>query len=174
MRKFIKILLIVIALFLPSRLWAEKQNESPLSISSGKMTVKGQEDKVFFEGDVLIQKGDVKITAGRAEAILGSTTPAKSMTPTTSQDKAPSTFSTLSVEGGKEIVQIEMTEKVQIQQGDRHVLAQKGIYNAKGSEIVLTGNPEMWEKGYHVKGKTIRFSLTEKRSFVEGSVLTIY
>ncbi len=156
MQKFISVLFFV--LFLSCNLWAEAPKESlrvlsqgePIAISSEKMTLKGQEDKVFFEGEVLIQKGDVKITAGRVEVLLA--------------DK----------DNVKEIVEIKMTEKVDVRQGDRRVLAQKGVYNTKGGEIVLTGDAEMWEKGYHVKGRLIRLSLNQKKSFVEGSILTIY
>jgi len=156
MRTLISILFL--ALVLACNLWAETPKASsfslsggePLAISSEKMTLKGQENKAIFEGDVIIQKGDVKITAGRVDAQLADT------------------------KKGKEIVQIQMAEQVEIKQGDRRVIAQKGIYDTEKGEITLTGNPEMWEKGYHVQGKLIRLSLKEKRSFVEGSVLTIY
>jgi len=156
MRKLISFLFF--ALFLTGNIWAGTPKESlralshgePIAISSEKMTLKGQEDKVFFEGDVLIQKGDIKITAGRVEVQLANR------------------------ENVKEIVQIAMLDEVEVKQGDRRVLAQKGVYNTKEGEIVLTGDAEMWEKGYHVKGRLIRLSLNQKRSFVEGSVLTIY
>lgn len=158
-------ILFLLSIFLSVNLWAGTPKKSlqtlsegePLSISSEKMTLKGQEDKVSFEGNVFIQRGDVKITAGRVEVLL------------TDKDKGKSDV------GGKEISQIEMMEKVEVLQGDRRVLAQKGVYNPKSGEIILTGNPaEMWEKGYHVEGRVIKLSLTQKRSFVEGSVLTIY
>jgi lipopolysaccharide transport protein LptA len=170
MRKFISVLLLF-ALFPYSRLWAEMPKESlqvlsqgePLAISSEKMTLKGQEDKVLFEGDVLIQRGDIKITAGRVEVLLGDKDQGKESMPKPS-----------SAGEGKEIIQIEMMDKVDLRQGDRRVLANKGVYNTKGGEIVLTGKAEMWEKGYHVQGRRIRLSLTQKKSFVEGSTLTIY
>ncbi len=135
----------------------------PLSISSDQMTVKGLEDTVLFQGTVLIQKGDVTIKAGRAEVLLSNTG-----TPTSerSEQAAPG-------REGKEIARIEVTEDVELIQGTRRVLAQRGIYDAKEGEIVLTGEPEMWEEGYHVKGKAITLSLKHKRSFVEGSELTI-
>ncbi len=154
MQNFIRTLLLL-AISLPCNLWAGSlqvlSEGEPIAISSEKMTLKGQEDKVFFEGDVTIQKGDIKITAGSVEVQLA--------------DK----------KKDKEIVQIAMTEKVEVRQGDRRVLAQKGTYNVKANEIILAGSPaEMWEKGYHVKGRLIRLSLSQKKSFVEGSVLTIY
>ena len=175
MQRFISALLLFFLFILAGgvspRLGAEMPKESlralsqgePIAISSEKMTLKGQEDKVLFEGDVLIQKGDIKITAGRVQVLLADKEKGKG-----------ETSATLSKGEGKEIVQIELMEKVEVQQADRRVLAQKGIYNTKGGEIVLTGNAEMWEKGYHIKGRLIKLSLNQKRSFVEGSVLTIY
>lgn len=178
MQKFTSILFFVFVLFLPVLLLAEKQGKTeptfraggPLAISSEKMTVKGLEDKVSFEGSVLIQKGDVSMKAGRAEVTLAT----KNQSPDPETSASSSTFSALSSEEEKEAVQIELTEKVEVRHGERRVLAQKGVYDAKEGEIILTGDAEMWEKGYHVKGRVIRLSLTKKRSFVEGSKLTIY
>jgi lipopolysaccharide transport protein LptA len=135
----------------------------PLSISSDQMTVKGLEDTVLFQGTVLIQKGDVTIKAGRAEVLLSNTNTGTTETPNHAAQGRE----------GKEIARIEVTEDVELTQGGRRVLAQRGIYDAKEGEIVLTGEPEMWEEGYHVKGKAITLSLKHKRSFVEGSELTI-
>ena len=129
-------------------------SKSGLSITSETMTVKGQENKVLFEGNVAIRKEDVTISAGRAEVFL--------------PENAPET----SVEA-KEISRIEISDNVQVQQGEHRILAQKGVYDAKRGEIVLTGNPEMWQKGNHVKGKRIGLDLVQKKSFVEGSKLTI-
>jgi lipopolysaccharide transport protein LptA len=176
MRKFINILFFILALFLPTLLLAEKQDRTnpifpegaPIAISSEKMTVKGLEDKVFFEGAVFIQKGDVSMKAGRAEVLLAN----KEHDP--SKKTSSSSLSALSSAEGKEIVQIELTEKVEVQHGNRRVSAHKGIYDAKEGEIILTGDAQMWEEGYHVKGRVIRLSLTKKRSFIEGSQLTIY
>jgi lipopolysaccharide transport protein LptA len=169
-------LLFSIVLLTPALLFAEKEEkkapdlDGPLAISSEKMTVKGLEDKVFFEGSVAILKGDVEITAGRATVLLAD----KDQNAGNKKSPLPSAFSTLSHGAGKEIVQIQLSEKVEVRQGSRRVLAQKGIYDARESEIILTGRAEMWEDGYHVKGRSIRLSLATKRSFVEGSQLTIY
>ncbi len=135
----------------------------PLSISSKIMTLKGPEDKVFFEGSVRIRKGDLTITAGRAEVFLSNAEP--------HPDQKPDAAS--SVREEKEITRIELMDNIDLTQGDRRVIAQKGVYNAQQGAIVLTGKAEMWEKGYHVRGKVITLSLTQKRSFIEGSQLTI-
>lgn len=176
MRNFISILFVF---WMASLLFAETPKASlqifsageSLAISSDKMTLNAQEDKVLFEGNVAIQKGDMKMTAGRVQVLLADKEKGASKNPSKNHSKMSADLPT---DEGKEIVEIAMTEKVDIKQGDRHVLAQKGVYNTKRGEIVLTGEAEMWEKGYHVKGRLIRLSLNQKKSFVEGSVLTIY
>ncbi len=137
---------------------------APISITSEKMMVKGSEDKVFFEGAVRIQKGDVRIAARRAEVMLSNNEMAKTIAP------APADFP---LGEGKGVAKIEITGDVEVRQGEQRILAQRGTYNAEKGEIVLTGEPEMWGEGYHVRGTAITFSLTQKRSFVEGSRLTL-
>ncbi|MEK7747533.1 MAG: LptA/OstA family protein [Nitrospirota bacterium] len=181
MQKLVSTLFLIMVLFPGQIVLAESRDDSvPLSISSEKMTVKGLEDKVFFEGAVVIQKGDVAMTAGRAEVLLAN----KNQNDQRDQKDqigskknavaAASAISNLSPSEGKEIVQIALTHQVEVRQGNRRVISEKAVYDAKEEEIILTGNAEMWEEGYHVKGRVIRLSLAKKRSFVEGSQLTIY
>ncbi|MEK7702853.1 MAG: LptA/OstA family protein [Nitrospirota bacterium] len=163
-------LLFIFVFFFPTALLAEtKEAGVPFSITSEKMTVKGLEDKVLFEGAVVIQRGDMAITAGNAEVLLSNKDK-----DTFQKNVHSEKLSGFSSDAGKEIVRIALTKKVTVQQGNRRVVAEEGIYHAKEGEIVLTGNAQMWEEGYHVKGRVIRFSLVKKRSFVEGSQLTIY
>jgi len=136
---------------------------SPLSISSEEMTVKGLEDKVIFKGSVVIQRDDVTIKAGRAEVFLADS----------GKDQGKGTGPSFSSHEGKEIARIELTQNVNLTQGNRMVSAQRGIYDAYREEVIFTGEPEMLEEGYHVKGVAITLSLKEKRSIVEGSQLTI-
>jgi lipopolysaccharide transport protein LptA len=136
----------------------------PLSISSERITVKGLEDAVLFEGNVAIKKGDMTISAGQAEVFLFPL-------PHAAVDPAEPNASSTS--GEKEISRIELAGEVDLKQGNRRVLAQKGVYHAKQGEITFTGGAEMWEPGYHVKGKVITLSLTQRRTQVESSQLTI-
>ena len=154
-----------IVLFLPLLLASPSRggDGSPLSITSSEMTVKGREDKVFFKGDVVIRKGDVLIKAGRAEVLLSDI----------GKDQGKETDLSFSAREGKEISRIEVTQNVELTQGNRQVMAQRGVYDAHREEIIFTGEPEMREEGYHVKGTAITLSLKHKRSVVEGSQLTI-
>jgi lipopolysaccharide export system protein LptA len=62
---------------------------------------------------------------------------------------------------------------VNVQQGDKHATAQKGVYDKRKEEIVLTGEPEAWENDYRVKGRVITFLIAQNRSLVEGSQVVI-
>jgi len=165
-QEWIKRILLSVLFLIGSGIVSEGEGEAivrqPLSISSDEMTVKGLEDKVFFKGAVLIQRGDVTIKAGRAEVFLSDVEKGR--------EKGDLSFS---AREGKEIQRIEITHNVELIQGRRQVMAQKGIYDARREEIIFTGDPEMREEGYHVKGTAITLSLRQKRSVVEGSQLTI-
>lgn len=147
------------------------QAEGPISITSNKMMVKSQENKIIFEGNVVIKKGDLKIKADRAEVLLAQKESEKN-------PKGDSKFpSSLLIDptsqGEKEVSRIETFGNVDLQQGEKHAKAQKGVYDQKRNEIVLTGAPEVWENDYYVKGKVITLFLAENRSLVEGSQVII-
>lgn len=149
----------------------DKSKEEPVSITSNRMTVRSQEDKIVFEGNVFIKKGTLKIKADRAEIFLaekksgeGESKPLKS---SASLLKDPAS------KGEKEVSRIEATGNVDLQQDEKHAKAQKGVYDQKKNEVVLTGEPEAWENDYRVKGKVITFFLNENRSVVEGSEVVI-
>jgi lipopolysaccharide export system protein LptA len=130
------------------------------------MMVKSLEDIIIFEGNVFIKKGDLKILADRAEVFL---TPKKT-------DQPKSSSSLLIGPGGKgdkEVSRIETSGNVDVQQGNRHAKAQKGVYDKGKEEIILTGEPEAWENDYRVKGRVITLFIAENRSLIEGSQVVI-
>lgn len=142
------------------------QPDEPISITSNKMTVKSLEDKIVFEGNVSIKKGDLTIGSDRAEVFLKEKD--------SNQSKSPSSSILTPGSGAeKEVFRIETSGNVDIQQGDKHAKAQKAVYDKKREEIVLTGEPEAWEKDYRVKGKVITLFIAENRSLVEGSHVVI-
>lgn len=142
--------------------------QEPISITSNKMTIKSLEDKIIFEGDVSIKKGDLTIEADRAEVFLAERSAGNPSKPSSSVLMNPST------KGEREVSRIETTGNVDIQQGEKHAKAQKGIYDQKKETITLTGDAEAWEKDYHVKGKVITLFIAENRSLVEGSQVIIH
>ncbi len=127
------------------------------------MTMKSAEDKIVFEGAVSIKKGDLVIQAERAEVFLTSPTvlgPSKPVSPLL-MDSA--------VKGEREVTRIETSGQVGVRQGEKRAKAEKGVYDRTKETIVLTGNPEVWEKDYLVKGKVITLFIAENRSLVEKS-----
>lgn len=175
-RGFIRIYLFFLLAFYPLN-WAaaamaadmpkSTPSDDPISITSNKMTIKSLEDKIIFEGNVFIKKGDLKIGADRAEVFLTQKEPAGS-------GSISQSLTGPDVKGDKEVSRIETSGNVDVRQGDKHAKAQKGIYNKEKEEIVLTGDPEAWENDYRVKGKVITFFIAENKSLVEGSHVIIH
>ncbi|GEM_PF-1039143 len=139
----------------------------PVSITARKMVVQGLENKITFEGDVLIKRGDLRIKADLAEVFLREKEAGRSSKPSSSL------FLEGASQGGKEISGIVVSGEVYIEQGDRRAKAEKGHYDKERERITLTGHPEAWEKDFHVKGETITFLLAENRTLVSESELVI-
>jgi lipopolysaccharide export system protein LptA len=142
--------------------------QEPISITSNKMTIKSLEDKIIFEGEVFIKRGDLTIEADRAEVFLSERNMENRPTPPSSVLMDPST------KGEREVSRIETSGNVDIRQGEKHAKAQKGVYDQKRETITLTGDAEAWEKDYRVKGKVITLFIAENRSLVEGSQVIIH
>ncbi len=143
------------------------ESRSPIAITASKMVVQSLEDRITFEGDVLIKRGDLRIEADLAEVFLKEKGGGQSLKPSSSLLLEGAS------QGGKEIARIIVSGKVDIQHGDRRAKAKKGFYDKEKEKITLTGHPEAWEDDYHIKGKTITFFLTENRTLVSESELTI-
>ncbi len=137
---------------------AGSETDDPILITSDRMTVKNSEDQIHFEGHVSIRKKETHIQAETATLFLESTgAPSKSGGVTSRPSRG----------------RIELQGDVRIQQGEVQASAQRGVYDQKKQEIVLTGAPMAWEPHYRVKGETITFNLAEKRTRVEKSEVTI-
>jgi lipopolysaccharide export system protein LptA len=124
----------------------------PIHVTSDRMMVKSAEDRIDFEGHVFIRKEGLQIETDRALLFLA---------PTNGDLKS----------GG--VIRIEMEGDLRIQQGPRRAEAQRGVYDQKKQEIVLTGAPVAWERDYRVKGETITLFIAEQRTQVEKSEVTI-
>jgi lipopolysaccharide export system protein LptA len=47
------------------------------------------------------------------------------------------------------------------------------VYSQHDEKLVLTGDPQVWEEGYHVTGVKMTMFLKEDRSIVESSRVVI-
>jgi len=142
-------------------------DRDPVSITASKMVIQSLENKITFEGNVFIKRGELKIEADRAVVFLEEKGAKKSLKPSSSLLLEGAS------QGGKEISSIIVSGKVDIRQGDRRAKAEKGRYDKEKEKITLTGHPEAWEKDFHVKGEKITFFLAENRTLVSESELVI-
>lgn len=139
---------------------SEKPNV-PISIRSEKMTLKNLENKIIFEGKVFIEREGMTIRADRAEVLL-------------SESKGESASVSEGANDGRGVRQITTSGNVRIVRGLQQAKADKGVYTRGKEVFVLTGNPEVWDKDFHVKGKVITFYIDEERTLVSESQAVIY
>lgn len=139
---------------------SEKPNV-PISIRSEKMTLKNLENKIIFEGAVLITREEMTINADRAEVLL-------------SESKGESQSKLAGSNDGREVKRITTFGNVRIVRGSQKAKADKGVYERAKAVFILTGNPEVWDNDFHVKGEVITFFIDEERTLVSQSQAVIY
>lgn len=164
-----------ICLGLVTGLWifyglAQQPATSPISITAERMTVRNLERRVVFEGNVHVQKDDFQMEADQMIVIFapddqGGTLPGS---PSTDASQAKR-----SAPEGRSVSTIDASGHVKIIKGERHATSGTAIYDRAEEKVILTGNPESWEKDYKVSGTKMTIFLKENRSLVEGSSVLI-
>ncbi|MFQ5597726.1 MAG: LptA/OstA family protein [Nitrospiria bacterium] len=132
----------------------------PVSIHSEKMVLQNLENKIVFEGNVEILNQGLSIKSERAEVFLKRSEQSLTLLP--------------GQKGDQQVSRIIAYDNVRIQRGSQHAVAEKGVYDREKEVIVLTGNPQVWEEGYQVKGKVITFFIKEERTLVAESEVLIH
>jgi lipopolysaccharide export system ATP-binding protein len=134
-----------------------------LTIRSEKMTVKGKENKAVFESAVVIQKGDLTISADRVEVLLD---PDFRSDP--NREIGTGLLSDPSMESGA-VSRLRATGNVTMKQGDRRAESEEAVYDRSEETVTLLGDPVLYEKEYRIAGDKMVFYLKEDRSTVIGS-----
>jgi lipopolysaccharide export system protein LptA len=143
------------------------------TITAQKMTVRNQENKAIFEGEVVMTRAGLEVhsdmmvvsfkavspDAGAASNGLSPKTPDKPSAPL--QGKLPTM-------GNRAVSMVEATGRVRIVKDDGQATCGKAVYLGDEEKIVLTESPVAWQKGARVTGKKITMYLAEDRSVVEG------
>jgi len=149
---------------------AQEPVSSQISVTAERMTVRNLEHRVFFEGEVQVQKGDFQMMADQMVVtfapVAHHAAPSRSLSAVPSQTQG-------SRPDGRAVSTIEASGHVKIIYGDRRATSEAAIYDRVEDKAVLTGNPESWEKDYKVSGTKITIFLKENRSLVEGSSVLI-
>ena len=135
----------VILLAFPILLLAEtklpaSRSSEPIKIKSDQLLTDNNLKIATFTGSVAARQGDLTIYSDK-------------MVIRYSDD-----------EGG--ISSAELSGNVRIVQGERRAQAEHGVYDAKGSKIVLDGNPKVFQNSDTISGKVITYYLDQDRSEV--------
>jgi lipopolysaccharide export system protein LptA len=133
------------------------------------MTVKNLDHRAIFEGNVVMIKEDLHLSADRAEVTFASGSP--------SEDNGKSSVGILSSKSEiskNEITVVHAVGNVVLRQGEREVRSREAYYYQKEDKVILLGDPMAWEKDYQVTGSKITIYLRENRSMIEGSKVIIH
>jgi lipopolysaccharide export system protein LptA len=133
------------------------------------MTVKNLDHRAVFEGNVVMIKEDLHLSADHAEVTFASGGP--------SEDKSKSSVGILSSKSEiskNEITVVHAVGNVVLRQGEREVRSREAYYYQKEEKVVLLGDPMAWEKDYQVSGSKMTIYLRENRSMIEGSKVIIH
>lgn len=121
-------------------------SDSPVEITSQRMTALTKQRKAIFEGNVKVIQGTTTMTTDWMEV-------------------------TYSEKG--DIVEIRAKGKVVIRQKDREIQSEELQYSRLDDKITFTGNPIAREGANTVQGTRMIYHLKEGRSEVENSKVLI-
>jgi len=147
--KWIYILTIVLTFsqLMPSTLLSkEGKNKDPVEITSDRMRSEDGGIKIIFSGNVVANKGDLKITSDIMEIY-------------NTEDK-------------KETEEIVAIGNVFITRGLKRAKGDKAVYLDKLQKIILTGTPKAtaWEERNMIEGRELIFLLEKDRFFANNRV----
>ena len=132
---------------MPSTLLSkEGKNKDPVEITSDRMRSEDGGIKIIFSGNVVANKGDLKITSDIMEIY-------------NTEDK-------------KETEEIVAIGNVFITRGLKRAKGDKAVYLDKLQKIILTGTPKAtaWEESNMIEGRELIFLLDKDRFFANDSV----
>ena len=145
-------------------------------ITSQSLVFKNQENIAVFDGKVVMIKAGFIMHADHMVAYFAGTSSADSATtkkPTKSVAATQRASPELPTLGSRAVSLIEATGNVIMEQGNKKAKSKKAVYSQHDEKLVLTGEPEAWEQGYHVTGTKMTMFLKEDRSIVETSRVVI-
>jgi len=133
--------------------------EPPINITADQMEYLSEKGVVVFKGNALAVREDVTISAEK-------------MTVTLSEEgeRGSGTVKRIVAAGD-----VNLRQRVPGTETERFAKGDKGVYEAEGRVITLTGKPRVWEGKNVITGEKMTFYLDEHRFVVEGKVgLTVF
>lgn len=125
-----------------------KTGSEPLQIDARSMDLRGSDNVVVFQGDVVARQGVLTLHADRVEV--------------TADPKS------------REIRSVRANGRVRLNKDEVVASGEQADYDATKGVAVLTGSPKVWRGKDVVTGDRITLYLAEDRSVVEGAKAIIY
>lgn len=145
-----------------------QEGEVPLHITAARLEADQQERLITFTGQVKAVYGDAILYADQLQ-VFYQPAPATATTPPPAKSPESKDTSPLGDLAGGKIDRIVAKGSVRFVQEDKVATGQEAIYYKDREEVVLLGNPQLWQKENNVKGEKISFYLNNKRVLVESS-----
>jgi len=134
-------------------------------ITAKRITMRNQENKAIFEGNVVLKKGVLVVHSDVMVVFLKPSDPQAADTAPKATRKGSDELPTIS---NRSVSKIEATGQVKIEKAEGRATCRKAVYNEDERKIVLTGDPVAWQHGTRVSGKKIIMFLDDDRTIVEG------
>ena len=119
----------------------------PINITSERMEAYNKKDLIIFYGNVKATRQDTTLWADRMDIYLN--------------------------KESKKISRIVALGNVKVNQEDKNATAEKGTYFDDTQEILLEGNPLVWQKNNVLKGTSITLHLDQDRIVVNSAQVKI-
>jgi lipopolysaccharide export system protein LptA len=156
---------------------ADRTSASPpetIIITSQSLVFKNQENTAVFDGKVVMTKLNFTMHADHMIVYFEGNQPDGAKSPKIeSPPAARSTGPQLPTLGNRAVSLIEAMGNVIMEQSGKKARSKKAVYSQRDEKLVLTGEPQVWEQGYHVTGVRMTMFLKEDRSIVEDSRVII-
>jgi len=135
-------------------------------ITATKITMRNQENKAIFEGNVVLKKGVLTV---QSDVMIMHFKPQNESAPAVTAPPPRKGDAELPTVSNRAVSIIEATGRVvRIKKGDGHSTSRKATYYEESRKIILDGDPVAWEKGTCVSGGQITMFLDDDRTIVEG------
>jgi lipopolysaccharide export system protein LptA len=146
--------------------------EFPLHITAAKLDADQNAGTVTFTGQVKATYGESILYSDQLRVFFQKkpeTAKAKAPAPEAAGPKDAAGQTPLGELGGDKIDRIVATGQVKFVQEDRVATGQEATYYKDRDEVVLVGNPQLWQNENNLKGERIIFNLKDNKMRVESS-----
>jgi lipopolysaccharide export system protein LptA len=135
-----------------------------LHITAATLEADQKDRLVVFKGEVKAIYGDSTLYADQLRIYFKPKTGAAPASPAAGPGPSP-----LGELGGDKLDRIVAQGQVRFVQGDRVATGQEAIFTKDREEVVLRGNPQVWQAENTLKGERIIFNLKTNRVQVESA-----